>query len=216
MSRSWVTSGPRPAPASGGAPTTGLPTRHHRDQRADRQRGRLPQPAVRDGAGRHRRAPPAHSSLPTTDERQGRAVQPDPAGGVGLSAAVPLQRRPRPCLAALGPSVQPSPSPYRPRRPATHQPRQQPPWLLHLDETEGVAVQDVWTDIAPINSQAKERLGYPTQKPLKLTERIIQASSHEGDLVLDPFCGCGTTIDSAVRLKRRWIGIDITYLAIDL
>jgi hypothetical protein len=86
----------------------------------------------------------------------------------------------------------------------------------YLDETEGVAVQDVWTDIAPINSQAKERLGYPTQKPLKLMERIIQVSSREGDLVLDPFCGCGTTIDAAVRLKRRWIGIDVTYLAIDL
>ena len=86
----------------------------------------------------------------------------------------------------------------------------------YLDESEGVSVQDVWTDIAPINSQAKERLGYPTQKPLKLMERVIQASSGEGDIVLDPFCGCGTTIDAAVRLKRRWIGIDVTYLAIDL
>jgi SAM-dependent methyltransferase len=75
---------------------------------------------------------------------------------------------------------------------------------------------DVWSDIAPINSQAGERLGYPTQKPEALLERIITASSNEGDVVLDPFCGCGTTIAAAQRLKRRWIGIDVTYLAIDL
>jgi DNA modification methylase len=85
-----------------------------------------------------------------------------------------------------------------------------------LDEALGVAVQDVWTDIAPINSQAQERLGYPTQKPETLLERIITASSNEGDLVLDPFCGCGTAIAAAERLKRRWIGIDITHLAITL
>ncbi|MBA7710529.1 hypothetical protein ES703_119472 [subsurface metagenome] len=62
----------------------------------------------------------------------------------------------------------------------------------------------------------KERLGYPTQKPIALLERIIQASSNEGDTVLDPFCGCGTTIDGAQKLGRRWLGIDVTWLAIDL
>ena len=72
------------------------------------------------------------------------------------------------------------------------------------------------TDIPPINSQAQERLGYPTQKPEALLERIIKASSNEGDLVLDPFCGCGTTVQVAQRLNRRWIGIDITHLAIGL
>lgn len=82
--------------------------------------------------------------------------------------------------------------------------------------TEGVPVQDVITDIPPINSQARERLGYPTQKPLALLERIILASSNEGDVVLDPFCGCGTAIVAAQKLKRRWIGIDITHLAIAL
>ena len=74
----------------------------------------------------------------------------------------------------------------------------------------------IWTDISPINSQAKERLGYPTQKPLALLERIINASSNPGDLVLDPFCGCGTTIDAAEKLGRKWIGIDITQLATSL
>lgn len=80
----------------------------------------------------------------------------------------------------------------------------------------GQAIQDIIIDIPPINSQAQERLGYPTQKPLALLERIIQASSSEGDTILDPFCGCGTTIAAAQRLKRRWIGIDITHLAIAL
>jgi site-specific DNA-methyltransferase (adenine-specific) len=80
----------------------------------------------------------------------------------------------------------------------------------------GMPVQDVVTDISPINSQAQERLGYPTQKPEALLERIIKASSNEGDLVLDPFCGCGTTVQVAQHLKRRWIGIDITHLAIGL
>ena len=80
---------------------------------------------------------------------------------------------------------------------------------------EGIKENDVWT-IPVINSQAKERLGYPTQKPESLLERIIKASSNEGDLVLDPFCGCGTTIAVAERLHRRWIGIDITHLAISL
>jgi DNA modification methylase len=86
----------------------------------------------------------------------------------------------------------------------------------YADAMAGVALQDIWTDIPPINSQAQERLGYPTQKPEALLERIIAVSSNEGDLVLDPFCGCGTTIAAAQKLKRRWIGIDITHLAIGL
>jgi len=86
----------------------------------------------------------------------------------------------------------------------------------YLDELPGQAVHELWIDISPINPQAKERLGYPTQKPETLLERIILASSDEGDLVLDPFCGCGTTVAVAERLKRRWIGIDITHLAISL
>ncbi len=78
------------------------------------------------------------------------------------------------------------------------------------------ATDDVWYDIPPINSQAQERLCYPTQKPEALLERIVQASSNESDLVLDPFCGCGTTVAFAERLNRRWIVIDITHLAINL
>ncbi len=91
-----------------------------------------------------------------------------------------------------------------------------PRFKRYLDEMPGTAVTTVWTDIPPINSQAQERLGYPTQKPEALLERIIGASSNEGDLVLDPFCGCGTTITAAQKMKRRWIGIDITHLAISL
>jgi DNA modification methylase len=86
----------------------------------------------------------------------------------------------------------------------------------YLEEMLGPPVGNVWDDISPINSQAQERLGYPTQKPEALLERIIKASSNEGDLVLDPFCGCGTTVQVAQRLNRRWIGIDITHLAIGL
>jgi site-specific DNA-methyltransferase (adenine-specific) len=82
-------------------------------------------------------------------------------------------------------------------------------------DKRGVKENDVW-DIPVINSQAKERLGYPTQKPEALLERIITASSNEGDWVLDPFCGCGTTIAMAEKLKRNWVGIDITTLAINL
>lgn len=77
-------------------------------------------------------------------------------------------------------------------------------------------LSNCWTDIPPINSQAQERLGYPTQKPLTLLERIIKASSKEGSLILDPFCGCGTATHAAEKLHRRWIGIDITHLAIGL
>ncbi len=86
----------------------------------------------------------------------------------------------------------------------------------YLDELPGVPIQDVITDIPPINSQAQERLGYPTQKPLALLERIINASSNPGDWVLDPFCGCGTAVAAAEKLGRRWIGIDITHLSISL
>jgi len=89
----------------------------------------------------------------------------------------------------------------------------------YLDELEargGAAVHEIWDDIPAINSQAKERIGFQTQKPTKLLERIIEASTGEGDLVVDPFCGCGTTIMASQMLKRRWIGIDITHLAISL
>ena len=75
-------------------------------------------------------------------------------------------------------------------------------------------MESTWYDISPLNPVAKERLGYPTQKPEALLERIIKASSNEGDVILDPFCGCGTTIAVAQRLNRRWIGIDITQAAI--
>lgn len=86
----------------------------------------------------------------------------------------------------------------------------------YLDEQRGKPFGDVWTDIPPINARAAERLGYPTQKPLALLERIVHAASQKGDLVLDPFAGCGTIIDAAQKLGRRWIGIDVTTLAIDL
>ncbi len=91
-----------------------------------------------------------------------------------------------------------------------------PQFKRYLDEMPGVPLQNIWNDIAPINMMAKERLGYPTQKPETLLERILTVSSSEGDVVLDPFCGCGTTIQVAQRLNRRWIGIDITHLAIGL
>jgi DNA modification methylase len=85
-----------------------------------------------------------------------------------------------------------------------------------LKNMKGIPAQDTWTDIDVINMMAKERLGYPTQKPEALLERIIKASSAEGGVVLDPFCGCGTAISVAERLKRQWIGIDVTHLAITL
>jgi len=91
-----------------------------------------------------------------------------------------------------------------------------PQYKRYLDEMPGVPTSDDWDDIRPINSQAQERLGYPTQKPLALLERIINASSNEGDVVLDPFCGCGTTVHAAQKLNREWIGIDVTHLAISL
>lgn len=91
-----------------------------------------------------------------------------------------------------------------------------PRYKRYLDEMKGVALGDMWWDISAINSQAQERLGYPTQKPEALLERIIEAGSNEGDTVLDPFCGCGTAIAVAQRLRRNWIGIDITHLATGL
>lgn len=86
----------------------------------------------------------------------------------------------------------------------------------YLDEQPGQKIQNLWDDIPPINSQAQERLGYPTQKPEALLERIIVASSNADSVVLDPFAGCGTCISVAERLHRKWIGIDITHLAITL
>lgn len=86
----------------------------------------------------------------------------------------------------------------------------------YLEEAKGIPQLDIVTDISPMNNVNAERLGYPTQKPEALLERIINASSNEGQCVLDPFCGCGTTIAAAERLKRKWIGIDITHLAITL
>ncbi|MHB1956229.1 MAG: site-specific DNA-methyltransferase, partial [Sulfobacillus sp.] len=86
----------------------------------------------------------------------------------------------------------------------------------YLDERAGVPLQDVWSDLVSIGGTSPERLGYPTQKPESLLERILLASSNRGDVVLDPFCGCGTTIAAAQKLGRRWIGIDVTHLAISL
>ena len=86
----------------------------------------------------------------------------------------------------------------------------------YLDEAPGERAQNLWDDISPISAQAAERMGYPTQKPVALLERIIQASSNEGDVVLDPFCGCGTAVHAAQKLGREWVGIDITHLAIGL
>jgi DNA modification methylase len=89
-----------------------------------------------------------------------------------------------------------------------------PEFKLYLPS--GQPIQDVVTDISPINSQARERLGYPTQKPIALLDRIISASSNKGDVVFDPFCGCGTTIYSAVKNERKWIGCDIAILSVKL
>ncbi len=86
----------------------------------------------------------------------------------------------------------------------------------YLDEMPGIHIQSIWDDIYPIGAQAAERLGYPTQKPLALLERIIQASSNPGDIVMNPFAGCGTAIAAAQKLGRRWIGIDVTHLSIAL
>jgi DNA modification methylase len=96
------------------------------------------------------------------------------------------------------------------------QPGTVPQYKRYLDEMKGMPVQNLWDDISVINNRSKEKLGYPTQKPETLLERIIKTSSNESDLVLDPFCGCGTTVNVAERLHRRWIGIDITHLAVSL
>ena len=91
-----------------------------------------------------------------------------------------------------------------------------PQYKRYLDEMPGVAVQNDWGDILPLHAAHKEKLGYPTQKPVALLERILNASSNPGDVVLDPFCGCGTTVHAAQKLGRKWIGIDVTHLAIGL
>ena len=89
-----------------------------------------------------------------------------------------------------------------------------PQYKLYLEESKGRTITNNWDDIPQV--AGNESLGYPTQKPQILLERIIEASSNKGDMVLDPFCGCGTTIHAAQKLGRQWIGIDVTYLAINL
>jgi DNA modification methylase len=89
-----------------------------------------------------------------------------------------------------------------------------PEYKRYLDDNPGTPLQDIWDDISPVNSQAKERLGWATQKPEALLDRVVAASSKPGDIVLDPFCGCGTALVAAQKLDRRWVGIDITYLSI--
>ena len=91
-----------------------------------------------------------------------------------------------------------------------------PRFKRYLSTSKGRRIHDVITDISPIASKSKERVGYPTQKPIALLERIIKASSNKDDLVLDPFCGCATTCVAAERLQRQWIGIDISPRAVDL
>lgn len=89
-----------------------------------------------------------------------------------------------------------------------------PRFKRYLSEQRGMPLGDVWSDIPPLNSQARERLGYPTQKPIRLLDRIVRATTDEGDVVLDPFCGCGTTIAACLNARRSWIGIDVAYHAI--
>ena len=95
-----------------------------------------------------------------------------------------------------------------------HDTARRPQLKRYLDEMKGGVMANVWTDISPINSQARERLGYATQKPLPLLERIIRASSDPGDMVFDPFCGCATTLEAAHVLGRKWIGIDVAIHAV--
>ncbi|MCY3977275.1 MAG: DNA methyltransferase [Chloroflexi bacterium] len=85
-----------------------------------------------------------------------------------------------------------------------------------LDEQKGRPLDSIWTDIPPVQSNDKDRTGYPTQKPIALLDRIIEASSNEGDIVFDPFCGCATTLVAADRLERQWAGIDLSPLALKL
>ena len=89
-----------------------------------------------------------------------------------------------------------------------------PRYIRYLDEVQGTALQDVWTDISPVNAKASDRLGYNTQKPTPLLSRIIEASTDPGNVVFDPFCGCATTLEAAHHLGRKWIGIDIAIHAI--
>jgi DNA modification methylase len=91
---------------------------------------------------------------------------------------------------------------------------ERPRYKIYSDEYHGRKISNLWTDIQPLGSMAAERMGYPTQKPVALLKRIIETSSNPGDNVFDPFCGCGTTIEAAETLGRKWLGIDITHLAI--
>ena len=91
-----------------------------------------------------------------------------------------------------------------------------PRYKRYLDESKGVAIGDSWSDISAVQGQSKERVGYPTQKPLALLHRIIQASSEKGGMVLDPFAGCATACVAAERLQREWVGIDLSPLAAKL
>ncbi len=103
---------------------------------------------------------------------------------------------------------------YRVGRIIQTRPGAVPQYKRYLDEMPGVPVQNIWTDIPVINNRSREKIGYPTQKPEALLERIIKATTNEGDIVLDAYCGCGTTVAVAQKMKRGWIGIDITYQAI--
>ena len=105
---------------------------------------------------------------------------------------------------------------YQDGRIIQRKPGSVPAYKRYLDEMPGQPVTDNWCDIEHLHGSHSENLGYPTQKPLSLLERIIMVSSNEGDIVLDPFCGCGTAVHAAQKLRRRWIGIDITHLAISL
>jgi len=91
-----------------------------------------------------------------------------------------------------------------------------PRFKRYLDEGRGVPLQNIWTDMPGISNRSAEFLGYPTQKPVSLLERIVSVSSNPGDTVLDPFCGCGTAVHAVQKLGRNWIGIDVTHLAISL
>ena len=105
---------------------------------------------------------------------------------------------------------------YPRHRDGSYDTSKRPRFKRYLDVQLGNVTTTIWTDIPPVNSRAQERLGYPTQKPVALLERIVLASSNVGDMILDPFCGCGTSIHAAQKLGRRWIGIDVTHLAISL
>jgi site-specific DNA-methyltransferase (adenine-specific) len=105
---------------------------------------------------------------------------------------------------------------YPRRADGTFDTSKRPRLKRYLNEQEGSIITNIWTDIQPLHEVAAERLGYPTQKPLVLLERLIAASSNAGDIILDPFCGCGTAIAAAQKLGRQWIGIDITHLSIAL